>query len=152
MLHGGELSVTTLTSTRSGGELYVAVGCQHRGRTFIPRVSNLLPSMRAGPRTRPLQIFAVFRRCFFHRCHADVCCRWAMGRPGGARACPSLAGNVCRLPPSPPGGRDVLLSRGAANHHFCARRRCACCCPPPFGSRLCCAAREPTKKKKLGRP
>ena len=74
--------------------------------------------------------------------------RW--GDPGGARACPSLAGNVCRLPPSPPGGRDVLLSRGAANHHFCARRRCACCCPPPFGSRLCCAAREPTKKNETG--
>ena len=68
---------------------------------FYPRVSNLLPSMRAGPRTRPLQMFAVFRRGF-HRCHADVCRRWSMGRPGGVRAFPSLAGNVCRHPPSPP--------------------------------------------------
>ena len=71
---------------------------------FCPRVSNLLPSMRAGPRTRPLQMLAVFRRGF-HRCHADVCRRWSMGRPGGVRAVhffPSLAGNVCRHPPSPP--------------------------------------------------
>ena len=52
---------------------------------FRPRVSNLLPSMRAGPRTRPLQMLAVFRRGF-HRCHADVHRRWSMGRPGGVRA------------------------------------------------------------------
>ena len=48
-----------------------------------PRVSNLSPSMRAGPRTRPLQMLAVFRRGF-RRCHADVCRRWSMGRPGGS--------------------------------------------------------------------
>ena len=118
---------------------------------FCPRVSNLLPSMRAGPRTRPLQMFAVFRRGF-HRCHADVCRRWSMGRPGGVRAVFfSFLGWQC-VPPPPvtSGGRDVLVSRGAANHLFLWRRRCACCCPPPFGGRLCCAAREPRKKMNWG--
>ena len=116
---------------------------------FYPRVSNLLPSMRAGPRTRPLQMLAVFRRGF-HRCHADVCRRWSMGRPGGVRAFPSLAGNVCRHPPSPPVVGMFSFPAAPLTSIFFWRRRCACCCPPPFGGRLCCAAREPRKKSTWG--
>ena len=69
--------------------------------SFVHASPTSSSSKRADPRTRPLQMFAIFRRAGFHRCHADVCRRWSMGRPEWVRAFPSLAGNTCRHPPSP---------------------------------------------------
>lgn len=114
-----------------------------------PRVSNLLPSMRAGPRTRPLQMFAVFRRGF-HRCHADVCRRWSMGRPGGVRAFPSLAGNVCRHPPSPPVVGMFSFPAAPLTTFFCGGAVVLAVVRLHSAGALCCAAREPTEKINWG--
>ena len=104
--------------------------------SFVHASPTSSSSKRADPRTRPLQMFAIFRRAGFHRCHADVCRRWSMGRPGGVRAFPSLAGNVCRHPPSPPVVGMFSFPAAPLTTVSCARRRCACCCPPPFGGRF----------------
>ena len=120
---------------------------------FHPRVSNLLPSVRAGPRTRPLQLLAVFRRGV-HRCHADLRCRWSMGRPGGDQGMSFLWCQLQCVPPPPvaSGGRDVLVSRGAANHHFsCAAP--VCLLSSASIRRALVLRRQGTQEKiKLGRP
>ena len=118
---------------------------------FHPRVSNLLPSVRAGPRTRPLQLLAVFRRGV-HRCHADLRCRWSTGRPGGHQGTSFLWWQCVPPPPVASGGRDVLVSRGAANHHFsCAAP--VCLLSSASIRRALVLRRQGTQEKiKLGRP